>query len=551
MVPQAFVLADHCFPAALPAEGEGDCIKVLRIENASLIELSDAFLEATRGFVVPAGSVVVLTSVSKLAEVGTAKYAADFVAARARLLAAFQGGIIVVHGFPIPYGGIGDSGCIRSIGEILQWLTTVNSASRDISTSRELFRKLVLEPGSPAAPETNSTRKSTGSHYASVPNRLELPADLDGKKTDIFHSDPGLIRYAIKPINEQTETELLNELVNELNSKFLTNIGVLVCDLNDTVEDQKNKSALRYIVIGASHAGRIADCLEENGCCVVDLSVPGWTIAEANVEKMTAELVSVLAEQFDGDTVVVYNIFDNSCYLSLEEDGSTSQPIKLGGSYHIPGSLVMADRNAIKILFSKAIPLLRAGGECVKVLITPLMRYLKHGCCEDPGHVVNRMDEDYQSTMGERLNGYESWLKDIAFFKRIRNVKIFNPNVHLIMDERIKAASKRIASYWGSDPVHMRTEGYRVVAEALEDLMEDCDTGVKQRNTADKSGGGDSEKRARRESWISTDDAVANRAPEPKKQRPGEHRGGWRGRGRSWRGRRGWGRPRGGYRGHH
>jgi hypothetical protein len=89
MVRQAFVLADHCFPAALPAEGEGDCIKVLCIENASLIELADAFLEATRGFVMPVGLVLVLTSVSKLAEVGTAKYAADFVAARSRLLAAF------------------------------------------------------------------------------------------------------------------------------------------------------------------------------------------------------------------------------------------------------------------------------------------------------------------------------------------------------------------------------------------------------------------------------------------------------------------------------
>jgi hypothetical protein len=187
----------------------------------------------------------------------------------------------------------------------------------------------------------------------------------------------------------------------------------------------------------------------------------------------------------------------------------------------------------------------------VKVLITPLMRYLKHGCCEDPGHVVNRRDEDYQSTMGERLNGYESWLKDIAFFKRIRNVKIFNPNVHLIMDERIKSASKQIAGYWRTDPVHMRTEGYRVVAEALEELMDECDTGVKQRSSAaDKSGGGGGERRERRESWISTDNAVANRSPEPKKQRPDEHRGGWRGRGRSWRGRRGWGRPRGSYRGH-
>jgi hypothetical protein len=272
---------------------------------------------------------------------------------------------MVVHVFPIPYGGVGDSVCVRSIEEILQWLALINSTNRDIIASRELFKKLVLESGSPVAPNSYTTQNSTGSHYVPVPSRLELPADLDGKSSSIFHADPGRIRSVVKPINEHIETELLNELVNELNSKFLTNIGELACDLNDTVEIQRNKSALRYIIIGASHAGRIADCLEENGCCIVDLSIPGWTITEGNVEKMTAELAAVLAEEHEGDTVVLYNIFDNSCYLILEEDGSTSQPIKHGGTYHITGELMMADRNAIKILFSKAIPLLRVGGKCV------------------------------------------------------------------------------------------------------------------------------------------------------------------------------------------
>jgi hypothetical protein len=345
---------------------------------------------------------------------------------------------------------------------------------------------------------------------------------------------------------------LLCELINELNNKFLTNLGELVCDMPYPSGIQKSKSALRYIVVGASHAGRLADCLEEDGCCVVDLSVPGWTITDSNVEKTTAELAAVLAEEHSGQTVVVYNIFDNSCYQVLEADGSTALPTKQGGRYHIPGEMVMADRNAIKGLFSKAIPLLRAGGECVKIIVTPLMRYLKQGCCENPEHVTNRTDEDYQVRMGERLSEYESWLKDIAFFKRIRHVKVFNPNIHLIMDERIKAASKRIASYWGTDPVHMCTDGYRVVAEALVELAEECDTGTRAAATGTvtgtDTGNAPSSRgvtRARRESWICNDDAVASRAPDPKKWKGEEKRGGWRGRARSWRGRGGWGGGRG------
>jgi hypothetical protein len=60
LVPQAFVLSDQCFPALLSVEGDGECLKIWRIEHGTLMELVEAFLEATKGFVMPAGSVVVL-----------------------------------------------------------------------------------------------------------------------------------------------------------------------------------------------------------------------------------------------------------------------------------------------------------------------------------------------------------------------------------------------------------------------------------------------------------------------------------------------------------
>jgi hypothetical protein len=51
IVPLVFVLSDQNFPAALPvAEGEGECINIFRIEDASPLELANGFLEATRGF---------------------------------------------------------------------------------------------------------------------------------------------------------------------------------------------------------------------------------------------------------------------------------------------------------------------------------------------------------------------------------------------------------------------------------------------------------------------------------------------------------------------
>jgi hypothetical protein len=48
----------------------GDYLKIFCIEDASPQELVSAFLEATRGFILPAGSVVALSSASHLAWVG-------------------------------------------------------------------------------------------------------------------------------------------------------------------------------------------------------------------------------------------------------------------------------------------------------------------------------------------------------------------------------------------------------------------------------------------------------------------------------------------------
>ncbi len=45
--------------------GEGECLKIVQVENGSLTELVEVFLGLTRGFDVPAGAVVMLSSPSQ------------------------------------------------------------------------------------------------------------------------------------------------------------------------------------------------------------------------------------------------------------------------------------------------------------------------------------------------------------------------------------------------------------------------------------------------------------------------------------------------------
>ncbi len=53
------------------------------------------------------------------------------------------------------------------------------------------------------------------------------------------------------------------------------------------------------------------------------------------------------------------------------------------------GSLVVADKAAVKDLVHQLTPLLKALGGARKIFLTPLARYWVAPCCNNPSYVVN------------------------------------------------------------------------------------------------------------------------------------------------------------------
>jgi hypothetical protein len=103
--------------------------------------------------------------------------------------------------------------------------------------------------------------------------------------------------------------------------------------------------------------------MEDIGAIVIDLSCPGWRITPENVSSMSHQLSTVLAEKYDGETLILYQLLDNNFYLACDADGNRSLPVKgRDGKYHVPGRLVTADRDEVRRLFTEALPLLRGGG---------------------------------------------------------------------------------------------------------------------------------------------------------------------------------------------
>ena len=118
----AVSLTDQNFPAIVPSnEGSFTCIKTIRVEDASLANLSDTLVSTFRGWVIPAGSIILIGSASHLARVGTAAYAEDFLLASNTIRNCLGNQIYVRPAPVILLGGCSDPPTIRAIVEIAAW----------------------------------------------------------------------------------------------------------------------------------------------------------------------------------------------------------------------------------------------------------------------------------------------------------------------------------------------------------------------------------------------------------------------------------------------
>jgi hypothetical protein len=79
----------------------------------------------------------------------------------------------------------------------------------------------------------------------------------------------------------------------------------------------------------------------------------------------------------------------------------------------------MPDRKFFKKLFNKSVPMLRAGADAKKLILSPLQRYIHAPCCDDNTHLTNY--GKYAAAMGSGLADIKQWLKDPVFGKRICN----------------------------------------------------------------------------------------------------------------------------------
>ncbi len=228
--------------------------------------------------------------------------------------------------------------------------------------------------------------------------------------------------------------------------------------------------------------------------------------------------VTVTAASVNWDTTtVILQLFDNSIYMVGGQGGKKTLPKRdQGGTYHIDGQLVVADKEAVKGLMGQLMPLVKLLGNSRKLFLTPLARYWVGPCCPKDTHHTNYRSQGYLPRLGDAIHALRDNIWDGLFTRRVPIFRVLCPNRMVGVGQRRSEPSDEeaalSAALWGMDPVHPTTAAYRQMAELIEADLANHDaryTNPTQKHSAVKKPKPDLS--LQRAEWVAGCSAAANR----------------------------------------
>jgi hypothetical protein len=469
---QAVVLSDQCFPPILPAKGGEKCLKILRIENGSILDLVDEFLRLLGNHIFPAGSVVLLGSPSHLGKVGLTAYLNDLLWAEKELKARV-GRETIVRPLPLLLlPGCSDSALIRDLFDLADWCKYFYTEDQHhLATSHEMAAAALSSLGEGAQPIG-----------AEIRYRLPGRAGPNGNTNNsvLWVSRARSLPERIRRADCNTEKNIVLSIIAELRVKMALDLDSNPAFERGLVLQVRARMTVDYLIVGGSNASRLARAIDGLGYSTCLVSKPGWRIERGSVEQLTKLVKNTINDQVPG--TVVLQLLDNSTFYGKTQDGSWLLPTAdNNGHYHVPGEIRVASKDTQMDHFRALQPLFDILKQHKILLVTPLQRYIVGSCCNDPGHGTNRAAPDYKKKMAEDLDHMKRTLKDFVFREGNRSIKLIDPNVDLRgLEEN---------DIWGADPVHPRTEIYRRIAEGVVKLnaaLETKESAKRKRNDSNE-----------------------------------------------------------------
>jgi len=450
-LPVVFALSDQNFSPNIPVTDGGECIRVLRIENGRLKELTGEFITTLKERNLAAGSVILLGSITQLEKDGTAQYAEDWHKCRAWIREDL-GELMVLPLIPMPMEDISDESTVRSLIEFLSWFADLPEAEvRLLKETRDHFTTLYL------------ARMGGGAGNADSRQSFKMPLSLSGMgKMRYVSRGWGQRPNKIAAFTLETERYWALRLINNLNSDFnlslSTNLGMFR-SAQDVARLGAVASSMDFAVVGASNAGRLAEALAAcDGVKVTDLATPGWRLASDRVPDLVVRL-----EQLPEETAIVLYGLDNSCFVSVDEDLRSGPPFRgRDGRYHLHGKLAVVSGFQLDNLLSNLKSVLTACGKRQVTVVCPVPRFWLRCCDKQDQGTVEVIEQDRKRVLRE-INKLRKGIISLTMRLRMSSrVHVLNPMEVLGAGEDIEAVQAQML-----DTVHLNPTCYFDLADSI------------------------------------------------------------------------------------
>jgi hypothetical protein len=264
-VPVIIALADQNFPATLGCD-EGKCINIVRMENASLMELFEIAREMFASVSLPEGSVLLIGSASYLGRTGTSQYAKSWTEVVALSSSQWRG-VRICPLIPFVLSECPGS-IVRELAELAMWFDKIYDT--DPQGLKESWFCLIK------AMENNSTGMisldSMDSYKVILPGSL-LTRDLDYTATFCSNSSRPVI---FKGLSKDNQSELLGTLLGCIYDNFRAckrpEDYLARADVDKKISESNEQ---KVFLVGASNLRRSIPHFADSSLQFEDVTSPG------------------------------------------------------------------------------------------------------------------------------------------------------------------------------------------------------------------------------------------------------------------------------------
>ena len=467
--PVTYVLSDQNFPGS-SGGGDGLCIRTVRVEDGTLSEITDLFLEMMAGVGMGCSNIILLGSATAISTSGSSGYIFEWISCAKKITSRWPN-VKICPLVPLWSDSVPGQ-FLRSVQEIGSVFRSLHGNDpRGLNGSWTSLTDFIRnELCSPSGTEPDC--------YS-----LPFPSSMSGPpcvKNQTFITNRRCPVTALA-LSCKVKSTVVRCLAEGLNASLSAGIdpGVIaerVASAGGAAYAQDNSipppPALNLVVTGSSHMSRTIPHLLAQGIRVTDLTERNWHL---NANSMASVVARIRETDLDSLSIMVHDLFGNTSVRFRQADDTLSLAVKLPGEggWHLLGDVVFTPdiilREQVRLISVLESVCKNRG----KIFIPPIPRFVFGSCCTDTAHGSNTNTETHSAhAITEHIRQRHTIIKSLNS-TGITNHKVLDI-MHCIRegpdnDDNRLTSLKKVTH---KDNVHLSTAGYAKIAAGILDAAQ-------------------------------------------------------------------------------